>query len=153
MGFNAIDWVMPSHPHIDHIAGLTTVLEQMEVRGALASEQPNNTAAYRRQMQLIADKGVPLTAANDQVQLQLGAYVTAQVLSPPPSLLQTLEPEEDNSVILRVCVVIICTLFTGDIGDQGERYLVARYGDTPDALRSQVLKVSHHGSAEPNNPA
>jgi len=153
MGINSVDWVAPSHPHVDHIAGLNTVLEQMEVRGALVSDQPHTTATYRRQMQLIADKGVPLTAANDQVLLPLGAYVTAQVLSPPPSLLQTLEPEEDNSVILRVCLLIVCALFTGDIGDQGERYLVARYGDTPDALRSQILKVSHHGSAEPNNPA
>jgi competence protein ComEC len=153
MGIDSVDWIMPSHPHIDHIAGLTTVLEQMEVRGALVSDQPNNTAAYRRQMQLIADKGVPLTAANDQVVLQLGAFVTAQVLSPPSFLLPTAEPEEDNSVILRVCLVVICTLFTGDIGDQGERYVIARYSDTPDMLRSQILKVSHHGSAEPNNPA
>jgi len=153
MGIESVDWIMPSHPHVDHIAGLSSVLEQMPVHNALVSDQHHTTATYRRQMQLIADKGVPLTAANDQVALQLGAYVTAQVLSPPPSLLQTLEPEEDNSVILRVCLVVICTLFTGDIGDQGERYVTARYGDTPDALRSQILKVSHHGSAEPNNPA
>jgi competence protein ComEC len=152
MGINSVDWVMPSHPHIDHIAGLTTVLEQMEVRGALVSDQPHTTVTYRRQMQLIADKGIPLTAANDQVVLQLGAFVTAQVLSPPTFLLPTAEPEEDNSVILRVCLVVICTLFTGDIGDQGERYVMARYGETSDALRSQILKVSHHGSAEPNNP-
>lgn len=153
MGISSIDWIMPSHPHIDHIAGLNAVLEQMEVRNALVSEQENNTAVSRRQIQLIAEKNVPLTTANDQVNLQLGAYVTAQVLNPPPLLLQTLEPVEDNSVVLRVCIVVVCSLFTGDIGDQGEQRLVARYSDTPEMLRSQILKVSHHGSAEPNNPA
>src|SRR5439155_1302682 len=145
------DWIMPSHPHIDHIAGLTTVLQEMDVKNALVSDQENNTAAYRRQMQLIVEKNVPLTHANEDVTLQLGAYVTAQVLNPPPLLLQTLEPIEDNSVVLKVCIVVICSLFTGDIGDQGEQRLVARYEET-DVLHSQILKVSHHGSAEPNDP-
>ena len=65
MGINSVDWIMPSHPHIDHIAGLTAVLQQMEVRNALVSDQENNTVAYRRQMQLIAEKNVPLTHANE----------------------------------------------------------------------------------------
>lgn len=56
-------------------------------------------------------------------------------------------------MILRVCYLVVCTLFTGDIGDQGEQWLRTRYGETPGVLPSQLLKVSHHGSAEPNNPA
>jgi competence protein ComEC len=153
MGIESIDWVMPSHPHIDHIAGLTTVLQQLPVRNALVSDQENTTVASRRQMQVIAEKNVPLTRATEEVRLQLGAYVTAQVLNPPALLMQTLEPIEDNSVLLRVCIVAVCALFTGDIGDQGEQRLAARYADTSDVLRSQILKVSHHGSAEPNNLA
>jgi beta-lactamase superfamily II metal-dependent hydrolase len=51
-----------------------------------------------------------------------------------------------------VCLVSVCALFTGDIGDQGERALLDRHRERPEQLRSQVLKVSHHGAAEPNRP-
>lgn len=64
---------MPSHPHIDHIDGLTTVLEQLPVRGALVSAQDHTTATYRRQTQTIEPKAVPLTRAEEGVALQLGA--------------------------------------------------------------------------------
>lgn len=153
MGFNRIDWVMPSHPHADHIGGLNSVLESMPVGGALVSPQGNDTQTYRRQMQLLQERNVPVTDAVEGLVIQLGQQVTATVLGPPAGLLRTAEPEEDNSVVLRVCIVVTCALFTGDLGDGGERWLVERYASTPEALRSQVLKVSHHGSAEPNSPA
>ncbi len=154
MGFQRVDWIMPSHPHADHIGGLNTVLEEMPVGAALVSGQTNTSATYRRQMALLQEKGVPVTPAKEGTVLNLGAAgVTATVLNPPEELLRTQEPEEDNSVVMRVCLDGSCILFTGDIGDQGERMLIQRYRDRPDAIRSAVLKVSHHGSAEPNNPA
>lgn len=152
-GVKRVDWVMPSHPHADHIGGLNAVLQQMPVGGALMSAQETGSATYRRQKALLNEKRVPVTLAQEGVVLQLGALVTATILNPPPGLLASNEPEEDNSVVLRVCFQLTCVLFTGDIGDQGERALQARYQDKPDQLRSHVLKVSHHGSAEPNHPA
>lgn len=153
IGVTTIDWVMPSHPHVDHIGGLNAVLEQLPVRGALVSSQEHTTATYRRQMALLGSKGINVVQAKEGVALQLDKYVTATTLNPPPALLTTQEPLEDNSVVLRVCLAAICALFTGDIGNEGEEGLIDRYGRFPELLRSQVLKVSHHGSAEPNNPA
>jgi len=152
IGIHQIDWIMPSHPHRDHIGGLNDVLEQLPVRAALVSSQTGTTPAHRRQMELLREKQVPVTVAREGVVLGLGATVTATVLNPPPELLVTNEPVEDNSVLLRVCTEGACALFTGDIGDQGERTLLERYSRSPETLRSQVLKVSHHGAAEPNNP-
>lgn len=153
MGVQKVDWIMPSHPHADHIGGLNAVLEQLPVGAALVSRQPATSKTYRRQEQLLRDKGVPVTHARDGLVLRLGAHVTATVLNPPVDLLATKEPVEDNSVVLRVCTGGTCALFTGDIGDEGERALLGRHGGSPEVLRSQVLKVSHHGAAEPNDPA
>ena len=150
MGIQRVDWVMPSHPHTDHIGGLNAVLQQLTVGASLMSAQEYPTATFRRHKALIAEKRVPLTPATEGTVLHLGAQVTATVLNPPAALLATKEPDEDNSVVLRVCLPPTCILFTGDIGDEGERALAARYQEKADQMRSQVLKVSHHGSAEPN---
>ena len=152
MGLQKLDWVMPSHPHADHIAGLNLVLAELPVANALLSAQTNDTQTYRRQLDLLREKGVPVTDAVEGLTIPLGGRVTATVLNPPAGLLRTSEPEEDNSVVLRVCIAVTCMLFTGDIGDGGERSMIARYGTAADRIRSHVLKVSHHGSAEPNHP-
>ena len=152
IGIQKVDWIMPSHPHRDHIGGLNVVLEQLPVGGVLVSSQPGKRD-HQKQLKLAQDKGIPVTTAQEGVVLRLGADVTATVLNPPVQLLSTSEPEEDNSVLLRVCTAGACALFTGDIGNGGERALLARVSGSPDKLRSQVLKVSHHGAAEPNDPA
>ncbi len=152
LGIAKVDWIMPSHPHADHIGGLNAVLDALPVGNALVSPQEGPSATYGRQMALLAAKQVRTVPAEEGLAIPLGTQVTATVLNPPRGLLATSEPEEDNSVVLRVCLLAVCALFTGDIGDQGERALVARYRDEPGQLRSQILKVSHHGSAEPNLP-
>jgi competence protein ComEC len=152
MGLQKIDWVMPSHPHADHISGLNAVLEELPVGNALLSGQTHDTQTYRRQLDLLREKAIPVTDAVEGLSIALGERVTATVLNPPRGLLKTSEPDEDNSVVLRVCIAITCMLFTGDLGDGGERSMIARYRDAPDQMKSAVLKVSHHGSAEPNHP-
>lgn len=153
LGIQKVDWIMASHPHADHIGGLNAVLEELPVGAALVSAQQETSKTYQRQQELLQKKGVAVTHARDGLEVKLGSHVTATVLNPPAALLMTKEPVEDNSVVLKVCTKGACALFTGDIGDDGERALLARHGSAPDKLRSQILKVSHHGSSEPNNAA
>ena len=51
--------------------------------------------------------------------------------------------DNDQSCVLRVLAGSSALLLTGDLGQAGERALVARYGEK---LYSQVLLLGHHGS-------
>ena len=53
------------------------------------------------------------------------------------------ENDNDQSCVLRVLAGETALLITGDLGQAGERALLAQYGD---ALYSQVLLLGHHGS-------
>ena len=51
--------------------------------------------------------------------------------------------ENDNSLVMKLELDKISILFTGDIETEAENDLVDRYGKY---LKSDILKVSHHGS-------
>ena len=55
-------------------------------------------------------------------------------------------------MVVRACVDRSCALLTGDVDVTGERELVARARRHGIALRSDVLKVAHHGSRTSTGP-
>ncbi len=55
------------------------------------------------------------------------------------------EDENDTSMVFLVADRGVRILVTGDLTEEGERALLARYEGT-DALRADILKVGHHGS-------
>ncbi len=48
MGVTGIDLLVATHPHADHIGGMTRVLESMPVRFYMDNGDPHTTATYRR---------------------------------------------------------------------------------------------------------
>ena len=52
--------------------------------------------------------------------------------------------ENDNSLVLKVAIEDCSILFTGDIEQEAEVDLIDSYGKK---LKSDILKVSHHGSS------
>ena len=64
----------------------------------------------------------------------------------PDRLDPNTEDENVNSLIFKVHWYGVTVLVTGDISSEGEAMLLEKYRGT-DALRCDVLKVAHHGSA------
>lgn len=54
--------------------------------------------------------------------------------------------DNNHSLVLRITYGATAFLFMGDLEDDGQRDLVARYGDT-DLLDVDVLLVAHHGAS------
>lgn len=69
-----------------------------------------------------------------------------RVLAP----LEDLESTNENSLVYKLCCKEFSMLFCGDIEEKAERLLLDIYGD---ALRADVLKVPHHGSASATSDA
>ena len=73
--------------------------------------------------------------------LQFGD-VSAQVLWPSPSSDSNAPSRNNDSIVLRVTYGDQTMLFSGDVEKEAELAMVARRLD----LRSDILKVAHHGS-------
>jgi len=141
-GVTDIEVLILSHPHADHVGGLVTVLENMDVDQALLNCEAYSSTIYQTFQNLLATKAIPTVCARDGDSLAWGPYISAAVVNPPEPLMTGSDHINNNSVVLRVSYDTVDFLFTGDIQSDAEDEILTR-GRTVEA---EILKVPHHGS-------
>jgi competence protein ComEC len=137
----SLDVVLATHYDLDHIGGLVDVLERYEVETIVKTANENDTTATDAFLSAVEHESATIHVAMAGDELQLGASTTFIVLSPVGD---PTEWESNNASIVGLLRYgEIEVLLTGDAGTGIEEYLVRTYGT---ALRSEVLKLGHHGS-------
>ena len=138
LNISHVDIVVATHPDADHIGGLITVLNSsIQVDMVLYNNQTSTTKTYQEFISLAGDKMV--VAERGQVYV-LDYNVNFTVLNPTQPL--EFSDTNDNSIVLRLQVENISFLFTGDATFETEENMM----NAGLNLKSQVLKVAHHGS-------
>ncbi len=136
----SVDAIVLTHPHLDHVAGLVSVLERYDV----AAVYDGGALARTGVMDAFGDKSVAELAATDHLvagdRIVYGA-VTLDVLAPTRSVDGTY-PKDPNeaSVVLLLTYGDTMILLMGDAPDDVEDDILPAVGDV------DVLKVGHHGS-------
>jgi competence protein ComEC len=137
-----IDLIVLTHPHADHLHGLVSALERYQVDQVLWTGVDCSTSLCRRWESLLAD--------HDQVFIALAGQriksksVFIDVLYPLQSINRyLLSDQNDGSIVLKLNYGRHGFLFTGDALPSNENELMAAWQDY---LKSNVLKVAHHGS-------
>jgi len=133
-----LDYVVVTHPHSDHIGGLSTVISRVETAAILMPDVINETVAFENLLTAIENNNIPIITP------QTGDVITAgiihlTVLNPPPGSHTDIN---NSSVVLRLVHGSTSFMFTGDVEAAGEQQILASGLE----LSSNVLKVSHHGS-------
>jgi len=140
-GLDRVDYILATHADADHIDGLNDVARNFTVRGAMVARTPADDSEYARFAATMKESGVPVQKISIGDVLRVG-NVTAQVLWPPPSRDENAPSRNNDSIMLLLRFGDRGLLLTGDIEKEGEAS-VLKEGI---ALRSDVVKVAHHGS-------
>jgi competence protein ComEC len=140
-GLDRVDYVLATHADADHIDGLNDVARNFKVRGAIVARTPSDDAEYVRFAETMKAAGVPIEKVGAGDVLRLGS-VTAEVLWPPATAEANAPYRNNDGLVLRVRYGDKAFLFTADIEKQAEAALLRQGSD----LRSDVIKVAHHGS-------
>jgi competence protein ComEC len=143
-GISRLDVVALSHPHPDHLNGLFRVLQRFPVGAFWSSGDDGRNPEYRRLVALAQARGVATPAVTAMALggawvEPLGPFLDQRIGAPPGLTVN------DASLVLRVGFAGRSVLFAGDLEADGEGELCGRraLGQT---VRSDVLKVPHHGS-------
>lgn len=143
----AIDYVIGTHPHEDHIGGLDVIIRNFNVRSVIMPYLPDKsvptTKTYEDVLDAIVDKNLTATEAYaGQVLLNDADHdLKIEVLSPVQN--QYYENLNNYSVSLRITYKNRTFLFTGDAEELSEREMLKAGYD----LSADVLKMGHHGSS------
>lgn len=137
LGLSHIDVMIATHPHEDHVGGLSGALEACSVGTVYSPVTSYDSKAFDSFLKYTAQRGVSLTAPRAGERIELGS-LTIEFLSPA----RDYEDTNDDSIVVRVLHGENAFLFAGDAQWEAEHAMVESGYD----LSADVLKVGHHGS-------
>ncbi|NMA62311.1 MAG: MBL fold metallo-hydrolase [Firmicutes bacterium] len=151
LGITRIDYLVASHPHVDHIGSFAQLIRNYEVGAVYTSEVVYPTSHYKNYMAAIEQTNTPHIILKDGDSFMFGEHVLVEVLHPLPGVeYYDGYPNSSTQFINNLSVVMKLTfnestfLFAGDLYTDGERSVVERHGER---LRADILKVPHHGDS------
>lgn len=146
----SLDFVILTHPHADHVAGLLEVLKRYEVGQVLESGVLYGTPEYAEWRRLIKEKRIPVVVAHSGQEIRAG-ILRLTILSPRDGYASSsLKNVHDANVTIRLEYGSTSLLLMGD-AERTVEYQILR--GMPDALDADVLKVGHHGSKTSSSEA
>ncbi len=142
LGVKTIPLMVLTHFHADHVGGLAGALHGRHVAKILVSSFDEPAAGYQEVMREAT--GVPISVP------ALGSVYTVgplrlTVLGPIARVVGTRSDPNNNSIIMRADEAGERILLTGDAEIEEQTEVLATDGAA--ALRADVLKQPHHGSA------
>lgn len=146
-GIRRLDVIALSHPHEDHIGGMTVVTEEYTPGLVLDPAIPFPSPVYARFLRAVRKAHCRYIRAAEGTQIRLGRHVVISALSPPAGKADEDVDVNDRSLVLLVACGSVSFLLTGDISAEVESRLAERLGPVT------VLKVAHHGSARSTGEA
>jgi competence protein ComEC len=141
---SGIDYVVATHPQLDHIGGLATILRRFPV-GEVWTNGVRREIPFADEFEKeLALRKIPVRVVRRNQKVAIGSCGVT-ILNPSEALPGGAEGKALNngSTVLRVdCPGLFSALFTADVEAAAEGEIV-RSGL---ALESDVLKVPHHGA-------
>ena len=140
-GVSTLYAIVETHPHEDHIGGLSDVINSFTIKNVYTTKAASTTKTYTNLQNLIEEKNLPVTNVTYGVTIPADSSVSMTFLSPIRTSYSDLN---DWSGVLKVQYGDVSFLLMGDASTSVEGDLLSK---CKDKLPSTVLKVGHHGSS------
>jgi len=137
-----LDGVLITHSHLDHVGGLFYIAEAIPIGTFYHSGYVHEGTHNEKTVARLKKKKVPFkkVRAGDVLELDQGVFMN--VFHPPANWTAYDSELNDFSVVVKLTYGDIDFLLTGDAEKKSEKSMLKRKL----ALKSEFLKVGHHGS-------
>jgi len=142
----SLDYVINTHPHRDHMAGLLYVLNHFMVKRFITGTDLLSDPLYNTLLRTAKLKNIPIESWKRGDIFMPTPDTKLHVLHPPEGF--TTENLNNRSLVMNMQYGQNSFLLTVDIGTPGEEELITNYFP----LHADVLKVPHHGSRHSSSP-
>ena len=135
-GYNEITYLIGTHPHSDHIGGMSSIVENFDIKNIYMPKAVSVSKTYENLLNTISNKNLKIKTAKTGVNIINTQELNISFIAPNKD-----EYDELNnySAIVRIKYKDRVFLFMGDAEKESESELA---GD----LKADVIKVGHHGS-------
>lgn len=140
----SIDLLILTHTHADHLDGLLEVLKRYQIGAVLESGASYSLPEYEEWHRILEEKKVPIVIARRGQKVILAQNGELDIFSPFENFVgASLKNPHDANIVSRLIYGNSSLLLMGD-AEKSLEYRLLWAG--PGVLKSEVLKVGHHGS-------
>lgn len=136
LNVSAIDFVVATHPHSDHIGGLPAVFDAFDIKTVYMPNAVSSSYSFELLLDKIEAEGCETIEARQGVSVIDDENITAQFLAPVSEKYDDLN---NYSAVLKISYIEKSFLFMGDAETLSENEIT-------DVISADVIKVGHHGS-------
>lgn len=138
-GVSHLDYIIGTHPDADHIGGLPGALNFASADNVFCSVTEHDTRAFNSLVKYAGEQGKQITVPKTGSTYALGD-AAVRLIGP----INNSSDSNNNSIVARISYGSNTFLFMGDAEAAEENDILhSQYGKL---LKSDVLKVGHHGS-------
>ena len=151
-GVKTIDNLIITHPHADHLGGAGAIFTNFIVKHVYDSGQQTTTALYRQYLAAIKKHNIPFSVLTTGQEIAIGGGAVLHILHPADPYFPNEKGDgtdlNNNSIVARLTYGNFAMLLSGDAEELAEKRIL----ESKAVLKSQVLKVGHHGSKTSSSP-
>lgn len=136
LGYQKIDYVIATHPHSDHIGGLSEIIKQFDIGSIYMPKAVSTSKTYENLLTTIAEKNLKVKQAKAGIEIINQNDLKIEILSPKESSYANLN---NYSIVLKLTYKKNSFLFMGDAEKQIEEEIQSD-------VKANVIKIGHHGS-------
>ena len=137
LGIKEFKYVIGTHAHEDHIGTMPTIIRNYKVDRFLMPSTKTNTKSYQLTIEELNKKNIAYETPNIDDEFNLNDTKLKVI-----SITDNKEELNDTSIILKVTYKNNTFLLTGDATKEVELNILDK------DIKSDLLKVSHHGSKD-----
>ena len=141
-----LDYVIISHFDEDHVGGILTVMQELKVKKAIIARQFENSNNYKKFIKLAQEKEIKVIVVEAGDVINIEKEIRLRVLWPDSKNKINENVLNNNSLVCKLEYKSFSIMLTGDIEEIAEKAILAKYKRNVKILKSNILKVAHHGS-------
>jgi competence protein ComEC len=148
-----IDTLVLTHPDPDHLKGFIFIASQFSIGQFWDNGYETESESYLQLKKILGEKKIKRQSLDVEMPPQIIHGVEISVLNPPgrngpQRKAPTLGDLNNSSLVLKLRFKNVSLLLAGDIGKEAEERILRK----EDSLRSDILKIPHHGSSSSSTP-
>ena len=139
-GVDEIEYLVLTHPHGDHIGNAAFVLKNYKTKNVIMINMSGASYSYTALLnELEKQTEINVIEAKAGYEFSVSG-AEFRILSPK----QISTDMNESSIVLKMIYGDNSMIFMGDVGEETEQWLMRNY--TVEELKSDVIKIGHHGS-------
>lgn len=152
-GIRSLDYIVLSHPHSDHLGGIPAVLHEFSIGKIIEAGSTTQSALFDEYHHLIDTLHLNRCIVHAGMRIAEDSLWRCYVVHPSfefiPQKNRPASNLNNESVVLKIVYGATTVLLEGDAERDAESRIRQLYGTF---LKSDLLKVGHHGSRTSSSP-